>query len=221
MTQQLSNTSSVPQAQKHQNDYILLDASSSMSDKWWQSLEAIDNYVSGLKAQNVNSNIILATFTTSQGFRYDRCRETTVDAWTPLVNQSPDFWAGTTPLYDAINQMANEVRDLRPGSIMIVTDGEENGSQTNLVQAKSFLDWLRAKGWQITFFGCEFENSQQARQLGLGPQNAIGTSAKRLTDAAAALARKRANHAHFGTPMNFSEDEQQRFAGYLGSSNGY
>ena len=73
---------------------------------------------------------------------------------------------------------------------------------------------------QVYLFGCEFENSQQARQLGLGPQNAIGTSAKRLTDAAAALAKKRANHAHFGTPMNFSEDEQQKFAGYLSHDNG-
>jgi hypothetical protein len=96
--QDLANTTSVPAAQRHQNDYILLDASSSMSDKWWQSLEAIDNYVNGLKTQNVNSNIVLATFTTSHGFRYDRCRETTVDAWTPLVQQSPDFWSGTTPL---------------------------------------------------------------------------------------------------------------------------
>src|SRR4029077_4961763 len=164
MTQQdLINTTALPQSQRTQNDYILLDASSSMSDKWWQSLEAIDNYVNGLKAQNVNSNIVLATFTTSQGFRYDRCREMSVDAWTPLVQQSPDFCSGTTPLYDAINQMANEVKDLRPGSILIVTDGEENGSQTNVVQAKGFLNWLKAKGWQVTFFGCEFENSDQAK----------------------------------------------------------
>jgi von Willebrand factor type A domain len=225
MTQQnqdLLNTTSLPQTPRQQHDYILLDASSSMSDKWWSSLEAIDNYVSGLKAQNVSSKITLATFTHSSGFRYDRCRQTTVEEWKSLSEQSPDFWAGTTPLYDAINQMTRELRDLDPPkcSILIVTDGEENGSATTAAQAKAFLDWCRAKGWQVTFFGCDFESSRQAKMLGVGPQNAIGTSAKRLTDAASTLAKKRAHHAHFGTPMNFSEDEQQKFAGYLTSGNG-
>lgn len=223
MTQQqdLANTTSLPQTPRQQHDYILLDASGSMSDKWWTSLEAIDNYISGLKAANVSSKITLATFTISGGFRYDR-RESTVETWTPLSDNSPDFWSGTTPLYDAINQMTRELKDLDPPkcSILIITDGEENGSQTTMADAKRLLDWCRAKGWQVTFFGCEFENSQQAKMLGVGPQNAIGTSAKRLTDAAATLAKKRAHHAHFGTPMNFSEDEQQTFAGYLTHGNG-
>lgn len=220
---QLSNTSALPQNLKTQRDYILLDASSSMSSRWWESLEAIDKYVEGLKQQNVSSVISLATFTTSgAGIFYDKCRESTTDTWEPLMQKAPDFWAGSTPLYDAINMVIREAKDTDPlkCSILVVTDGEENGSKTTLPQAKAFIDWARAKGWQVTFFGCDFDNSEQAKMLGMGPQNAIGTSAKRLSDAAATLAKKRAHHAHFGTPMNFSEDEQQKFSGYLTHDNG-
>jgi hypothetical protein len=226
MTQQnLTNTTSTPDTVRTQHDYILLDASSSMSTKWWESLEAIDKYISGLKAANVNSHITVATFTNAQGgFRYDHARQGTIEQLTesPLVQNSPDFWAGSTPLYDAINQMIRELRDLDPlkCSIVIVTDGEENGSQTTLVQAKSFLDWARAKGWQITFLGCDFENSSQAKMLGINDSNALGTSAARLIDATAELAKKRAHHAHFGTPMNFSDDEKSKFGGYLADHNG-
>lgn len=222
----LTNTTSAPTQTKVQKDYILLDASSSMSSKWWDSLKAVDDYIAGLKTASVNSSVTMATFTTGRHdvISYDKCRESTVDDWQSVMaegqNQVP-FYAGTTPLYDAINVCVKELRDLDPPkvSILIVTDGEENASKTNAAQAKGLIDWCRAKGWQVTFLGCDFDNNAQAKLLGVGPANAIGTSAKRLKDATAELARKRAHHAHFGTPMNFSEDEQQKFGGYLTSGN--
>jgi hypothetical protein len=220
----LENIRGLPTQPKRQKDYILLDASSSMSPRWWDSLQAIDDYVGGLKIASVNSDVTVATFTTSTFDRisFDKCRQSTVDEWQSVVEgEAVPFYAGSTPLYDAINIMVKELRDLNPPkvSIVIVTDGEENISKTTAAQAKGLIDWCRAKGWQVTFLGCDFDNNKQAKLLGVGPANAIGTSAKRLKDATAELAKKRAHHAHFGTPMNFSEDEQHKFGGYLTSGN--
>lgn len=216
-TQDLMNRESVPEARSPQRDYILLDASSSMSSRWWDSLKAIDDYVGGLRAQNINSQVTLATFTTHHSLRYDICRDTAPESWASLCESSPDMWAGSTPLNDAINMMVRSLRDLNPTkcSILIVTDGEENASKTTTVQAKSLLDWCRAKGWQVTFMGCDFDNTAQARLLGASDANSVGTSARRLADATKELSKKRAHYAHFGTPMNFSEDERNKFGGYL------
>jgi hypothetical protein len=52
---QLDNFKPVPQVHRLQHDYILLDGSSSMQDKWWETLDAIQAYVDALKSNNVNS----------------------------------------------------------------------------------------------------------------------------------------------------------------------
>jgi hypothetical protein len=201
-----------------QRDYILLDASGSMCSRWWESLDAIDNYIAGLKANNVQSRVKLATFTSiGSDLQYDIGRDSDVATYQNCTEASPVMYSGGTPLYDAINRMIRDLRDERPGSIVIVTDGEENASKTTLVQAKSLLDWARSKGWQVIFMGCDWDNSRQARLLGAGEGNSVGTSAKRLTDAARELATKRAHHAHHGKPMEFTKDEQAKFGGYLTS----
>ena len=98
-----------------------------------------------------------------------------------------------------------------------MTDGEENASQfTDLIRAKAILNWMRAKGWQVTFIGANFNNSQQASLLGGHPASAIGVSTQRLADATGALAAKRARYGLYGEPMHFSDDEKQEFGGFLG-----
>src|SRR5258706_1447631 len=219
MTTDPTNRTSVPQKTNLQYDYLLLDGSGSMCSKVWESLDAIDAYVSGLKAQNVNSHIRVATFSTAvdSSLDYDTVRDTPIDKWTPVITEPFGIRGGTTPLYDSINIMIKQLRDLDPPkvSIVIITDGDENSSKTNVHQAKALLDWERARGWQITFMGCDFDNQAQARLLGANDSNSVGTSAQRIADAAAELAKKRAHHAKYGTPMHFTDEERNRFSGYL------
>jgi hypothetical protein len=129
-----------------------------------------------------------------------------------------------TPLYDAINLMCRKLRDLDPpkASIVIVTDGDENGSNhTSADQARALLDWCRAKGWQVTFLGADFNNSKQAKLLGADETNTIGVRKQKLLEAGKSLGDKRLKHALYGDDINFSEDERKNFGGFLtNGSNG-
>lgn len=199
-----------------QLDYILLDGSSSMISKWWPSLEAIDTLISTLQAANLNSHTIISTFDSVDINLVQR--NCTLATWTPCSREPLTAHWGSTPLYDAINTMGRSLRDLDPSkcSIVIITDGEENASQyTTLVQAKAILDWCRAKGWQVTFIGCDFNNARQAAALGANTSNSIGVDKKLLSDAAKNLGTKRAAYGLQGTPINFSPDEQTQFGGLL------
>lgn len=210
------DTARSPTASVLQHDYILLDSSGSMKDKWWDTLDAIQAYVDGVKAAHIKSKVILHTFDAANPDCVQR--DTPIESWKSL-REDPigGNWA-TTPLYDAINLMGLRLRDLDPPrcSIVIVTDGEENASQfTNLVQAKSILDWCRAKGWQVTFIGANFDNTSQSKLLGADQNSSIGVQQRRLSDATAALAAKRARYGLYGEPMHYTKEEQQQFGGYL------
>lgn len=222
MNAPLTTTSSVPDLARTQLDFILLDGSGSMCSKWFDTLAGIDAYVASLRDANIQSLIKLSVFTT-HGFENTlsmyTAREFSVSDWLPLRDHPIGAHFGSTPLYDAINSMGRELHDLNPTrcAITIVTDGEENMSKTTRVQARSILDWCRAKGWQVTFIGAEFDNRSTAAQLGGTPTSCIGVNMKHLPDATRSLAKKRANYALSGSPMHWTEDEQQQFGGYLAS----
>lgn len=198
-------------------DYILMDASGSMSSKWRDMTRAVNAYADTLRWDAVNTHFMIQVFDTT----YPDWLQ--IDADLPqvpdLTNEyslSPSF--GGTPLYDAINLMCCRLRDLDPPkcSIIIATDGEEADSQsTSLVQAKALLDWCRAKGWQVTFIGCDFNNMEQAGELGANEHTAIGVAKANLEPAMKALADKRKRYGLYGESMHYSDEEKQQFGGYL------
>lgn len=203
-----------------QQDYILLDGSGSMAGaKWLDSVSAINTYIDVLKGENINSNIYYHIF--SQGWsgdnQLDLCAfDDNIGKWEAMQPSCP---SGGTPLYDAIALMARRIKhwECPPGRITILTDGEESDSRhTDIHQAKSFLDWLRALGWQIVFIGADFNNSEQARLLGADDSNSVGVAQARLVDAARAHGKKAAHHARTGDDMAYSDEEKTKFGGYLG-----
>lgn len=199
-----------------QLDYILLDGSGSMQDKWWDTLAAIEAYVQGTKAANIRSRVLLQTFDSTD--RDCIQRDVPIHEWKSVIDEPIGAWWTSTPLYDAIRLMGSRLNDIDPPrcSIVIVTDGEENVSQfTTLDEAKAVLDWCRAKGWQVTFIGAEFNNWSQASKLGADAATSIGVQTKKLADATAALAKKRARYGLYGEDMHYSDDEKQQFGGYL------
>lgn len=199
-----------------QRDYILLDGSGSMLDKWWDTLAAVEAYVQGVKAANINSQVVVHTFDSDD--RDCIQRDVPIADWQDIVKNPIGAYWTSTPLFDAIMLMGKRLRDIDPprASIVIVTDGEENCSSfCDLNQAKAVLDWCRAKGWQVTFIGAEFNNWSQARALGANENTSIGVQQKLLPEATSALAKKRAQYGLYGTPMHYSDDEKQQFGGYL------
>jgi hypothetical protein len=184
-----------------------------MQSKWWDTIAALRQYVDTLRGQNIASHGILQVFDSRD--LDSTQRDGPIGDWGDLSDIGA-HWS-MTPLYDAINLMARKLKDLDPAkcSIVIVTDGEENGSQTTADQARAMLDWCRAKGWQVTFLGADFNNCQQARLLGADDSNTIGVRKQKLLEAGASLGRKRVMHAKFGDEISFTEDERKNFGGYL------
>lgn len=206
-----------------QLDYILIDGSGSMMDKWYDTLAALDGFMDALRGMNIASHGIVHVFDSRELKTIER--SSVIGDW-PLFSREPIRCpGGMTPLYDAINLMGRELRELNPprASIVIITDGDENGSRhTSAAQARAILDWCRAKGWQVTFLGADFNNSKQAKLLGADEANSVGVQKALLKDAGKALGAKRVRNALFGEDMNFSDEERKNFGGYLtnGGSNG-
>lgn len=197
-------------------DYLLIDGSSSMLDKWEDTVAALETYILDLKTAKINSHILASVFTSEDCDMLQR--DTPLSEFVSFYDDPIASHWGMTPLYDAINAMGRRMRDLNPNraTIVICTDGEENSSvYTDLTQAKAILDWCRAKGWQIIFIGCDFNNSSQAKALGANEDKAIGVQKELLVDAARELAKKRQNYGTFGTDIHFSEAEQRQFGGLL------
>ena len=214
---QIANRTGTLQAP--QLDYILVDGSSSMMDKWWDSIGALDSFLSVLKSQNVGSQVILHTFDS----RDLECiqRDCLLADVGPLTDVGAHW--GMTPLYDAINLMVRRLAALDPPkcSIVIVTDGDDTSSKTtDVTQARALLDWCRAKGWQVTFIGADFNNMRQAAALGANESNSIGVQKAKLLEAGKTLGEKRLNHARNDDEINFTEDERKNFGGYLTNGNG-
>jgi hypothetical protein len=202
--------------QAAQLDYILLDGSSSMMGKWWDCLGALQGYIDVLKAENIGSHGIIQVFDTIDLNLI--ARDCTLDQWKPFAEDPIGAHWGSTPLYDAVNLMGRTLRDLDPprARIVIVTDGAENGSRyTDATQARAILDWCRAKGWQVTFIGADFNNSAQAKLLGADEANSIGVRKQKLLEAGKQFGQKAARHALFGEDIRFTEDERKNFGGYL------
>lgn len=214
----LATQAQLPREQREQVDYILLDGSGSMiGRKWFDCLAAIQVYVDTLSAELINSHIILHTF--DDGHVDTIQRDVNIKQWKSLREEPIGAYWGGTPLYDAITLMGRRLRDMDPPkcSVVIATDGDESDSKfTSLAQARAILDWMRAKGWQVTFIGANIDNSDQARLLGAVPGSAIGVSQRLLSSAATSLAKKRARYARSGDDIEFDESERQQFGGYLG-----
>src|SRR5882757_5114619 len=192
-----------------QLDYILLDGSGSMMPKWSETLSGLDGYMSTLRAANVASHGIVSIF---QGNVLDDIQRDSIIADWPLFSRAglTSGWGGT-PLYDAINLMGRHLKALDPprSSIIILPDGAENGSRhTTHEQAKAILDWCRAKGWQVTFLGADFNNSRQAKLLGANPSNSIGVQKMLMHEAGKLLGDKRVRNVMFGEDISFTDDEK-------------
>lgn len=197
-------------------DYVLVDASGSMADKWYSLVSALDGFVDTLKSENIHSHGILMKFDNPETIGNDVVLDSALSEW-PRIGSVIGRTGGMTALYDAINYMVRELAEYAPEkcSIVIVTDGGDTNSQhTGATQARAMLDWCRAQGWQVTFFGCDFDNSSQAKALGADAQNSIGVRKELLLEAGKSLGQKRIRYAR-GGDMGFDEDERRKFGGFL------
>lgn len=214
----LSGTLLAPQL-----DYWLVDGSSSMLDKWFDFMKGMDHFLNTMRSNNIHSHGIAHVFSGS-GDLLSIQRDSTLSDWQDFNSSPLQCLGGSTALYDAIALTALRLKELDPpnASLVIVTDGHENDSEhTDVAQAASYINWMRAKGWQVTFLGCDFNNLKQAQALGATERNSIGVQKARMADAGKLLGEKRVRHARTGNDINFTDSERSDFGGYLmGPNNG-
>lgn len=203
-------------------DYLIVDGSGSMIDKWWPTIDALDTFLRDLRSDPVCKDNYLVTSVFSDGDDMNMIQRNGKLVDQPLLGEDPPLGStfGGTALYDAIGIGIYNVRQMQPTDVNIVvaSDGEEQDSKLyDLEQAKAFIRWAEAQGWQFTIIGCDWNSKKLADLLGLQPSQAIGVAKAHLSEAARSLAAKRNTFARSGAPMHWTEDEQKQFGGYLTS----
>ncbi len=177
-------------------DFILIDASGSMQDKWPQVIPAVNRYATELTRNLVNSRLTAAQFSDLWGFDFRELRSNKAAMWDPIVKGETKV-GGQTPLNDAIfyacELLDDQLKTAEDASVClaIISDGGENASEHDTESTRDLIAAKRKEGWQIIFLGLDFDVEQIARDYGCEAATALNTSAEKLTGTLRAIATKR------------------------------
>jgi len=199
-----------------QHDFILLDRSGSMADKWTETLSSINSYVQKLAEDKVDTGVTLITFDRDNGkFMFEIIRDRIIPRTWRRVSDEDCTPRGYTPLNDATARMVSLARagGYDKVAIIIVTDGLENASKefaghVGVAKIKSMLDECRSKNWQVIFLGADFDNAIQASSYGNSEAATMSMSAGQMVNSTRATASKRATYGVSGQSISFTDEEK-------------
>lgn len=212
------------------HDFILLDRSGSMAGRWQDALSAVNSYAKKLADDGVDTGVTVATFNSRPGGMMNPASVTagllprhainfTVvrDRITPSTFKPVDATEvlprGGTPLNDAVVRMVELIESggYTTVALTVITDGEENSSVTSHAEAKAAIERLQARGWQVIFIGCDFNNVQQAHGYGVVGNMQAEVASHNLSASTAALAGKRMANINRGASMEYTDAEKALF----------
>ena len=155
------------------NVYVALDRSGSMSGRWAEAFETINEYVNGLKGGKVEGKITVVAFDSDSNSKVDLV--TMVDSesipyFTPLNPKGDIQPRGMTPLYDAAAMVMNKALSESPerAVVAIMTDGHENSSREyTQASIKAKVAELTKKGYEVLFLGANFDVTTYTQSAGL------------------------------------------------------
>ena len=204
-----------------QHDFILLDRSGSMVDRWSEAINSVNIYVEKLVTENVDTGVTLAVFDTPENdIEFTVLRDRIVPKTWKKVDVAEARPRGWTPLNDAIGRIVTlaNAGNYAKLALIIITDGHENRSkELNHLQAKKLLDDCRAKGWQVIFMGCDFDNAQQAATFGNAIGQTVAVAAQNMDAAMASTASMRGLYGSGKVSnMSYSDEDKKRFANKAG-----
>ena len=157
---------------------IILDESGSMSSIYKETLNSMNEVLSGIKKNqeefpDQHHYVTIVTFEGSgiSGVktRRDRVPINTVEPFTEKDYRP----GGCTPLYDAMGKTLNELEGLihPEDKVMatVITDGMENSSREYSGKViKTLVARLREKGWVLAYIGANQDSIEVARDLNIG-----------------------------------------------------
>lgn len=196
--------------------YILLDRSGSMQTRWGETIGALNAYVAGLAGDKATkkTEVTVAAFDNQDPFLILR-GSVKAGTWSP-ISQDEVSPRGMTPLYDAIGRLVTTVRNDSPkkATIVIITDGAENGSrEIKKDAAKSMLDDMRGKKFDVVFIGADFDAFAQGSGLGNMAQSTLNMSAGNYASAMGTLVSRSASYASTGNIGAFSDEDRKKALG--------
>ena len=154
--------------------YILLDRSGSMQSLWVEALSSVNAYAKELNNKTdgdaVDGHITLATFDDHDGLKFDLLRRKQPALHWEKVTDREASPRGMTPLLDALGRIIALAEADNPDRavIVVMTDGQENASrEVTRDGAKTALDRVKTKGWDVVFLGANFDNISDASSVGV------------------------------------------------------
>lgn len=169
--------------------YILLDRSGSMSDKWDETIGAINAYVQGLEK---TFDVYVAVFDSAS---YDVIRNCSVPQYLQEQINSKEFLPRAyTPLYDSVGKIITQMIADNPSDavLVIMTDGYENQSKEyTLEHVRKQLDVLKEKNYPVVFLGANFDDIKTvSATFGVASANTVSVSVQNMKSYAADLSSR-------------------------------
>jgi hypothetical protein len=195
-----------------QRDYVLLDRSPSMEQRWEEALAGVNTYIRKLATSGVDTRVTVAAF--DYDYQIVR-RDVAPFSCTPITKDDVDLGGGTA-LNDAIGKLVALAKTDNPAraAIVIMTDGEENAShELTTGQAHALLTQCRLRGWQVIFLGIDHDNARLAQQYGASSHEIIATGKDGIAALMAKVAEKRAAHGKTGQAITFTAAEKKDAGG--------
>jgi hypothetical protein len=203
--------------------YVLIDMSSSMAQKWPETMAAVNGYATEIGKADPDRFLAVYGFALP-GSAFTSLTVLRMEA--PAANfirlgEDTPKPSGMTPLFDAIGMIHNILRDDGHArkTILVITDGEENASRViSGGAAKELIASWKAKEWDVTFLGADFNAFGQAQGLGLGAKDVLNASQGNFANAMASNAARSMAYASGVATQDLSFSDADRKAAD-GSSN--
>ncbi len=192
--------------------HILLDQSGSMGPTQDLTIDAINEYVSGVK----KGRIALTTFNSIEPAK-EVVPQTKAKKF-PTVTEDMIGADGMTPLYDAIGKTISDIKAMtmdRNVALVIVTDGLENASvEFKQDDIRKMLTQLQdEENWLVMYLGANQDAWEVGQRMGTRQDDTLTYSARSIGNSMAAASRKTSLYEETGDSMAmgmaFTDEERQ------------
>jgi len=175
--------------------------SGSMASRKQVTIDAYNEYMEGLKADPHTKDFILsiALFNSNIG----RERVITAQPIGNVVGLTSERYMpdGATPLYDAIGDSVEEIKDHKgPVLFIIQTDGQENSSQR--FSKRNIIDKIAEKtkeNWQFVYLGCDIDAMGEAQKIGIPAGSTMSYTGAQTASVMRVTAAATVSYAHRGS----------------------
>jgi uncharacterized protein YegL len=196
--------------------YFLVDRSGSMADRWDETLGSINGFVENLSKNNIGkTKITVSIFDSIERFNIIRNKQP-LHEWKNLDRKDAEPRGGT-PLLDAIGELDKIVTSKGPKQAMIIilTDGQENSSQTvRKEQAKLIIDKWNKKNYEVVFLGADFNAFGEAGAVGHSLGKTLNMSSGSYMSAMNTIATRGVAYSATGAvTADFSDEERKAASG--------